>query len=457
MAAKVFISYRREDSAGHAGRVHDRLAREFGRDLLFMDVDGIPLGVNFVKVLQQEVAKCSVLLAVIGRDWLNVRGEDGQRRLDNASDFVRVEIAAALQRDIPVIPILLENAGIPRADQLPGDLQELALRNGLGVRHASFHTDMDILIRGLKERLGEADEQRGQPLARGAGSNIWINDDAAMRTAPGDRGPAANLPPAQEPSRQSDVRAPPPSVANRSVKAEQPTVAPTARRRNEVAAEPRAPSGAEPRAPSGAEPRAPFDAGPPPDDVQPIAPRADVRSQKRLFIILGLAIVVIASIGLLWPAAGPRDSATTAKSAADTASAPRDSTTTVKPVDTAIAPRESTTAVKPVANTASAPRDSTTTMNPAANSIGGLFEQLGIALPPAPANPRLDELQARADRLKAQADPIMARMETYGNTPSDLAKYQEDMRALSKIQAERSKLLNEYDDEARKAIKNIKQ
>jgi hypothetical protein len=443
MAAKVFISYRREDSAGHAGRVHDRLAREFGRDLLFMDVDGIPLGVNFVKVLQQEVAKCSVLLAVIGRDWLNVRDEDGRSRLDNPSDFVRVEIAAALQRDIPVIPILLENAGIPRADQLPADLQELALRNGLGVRHASFHTDMDILIRGLKERLGEADQQRGQPLARGAGSNIWMNDDAAMRsTARGDRGPAANLRPAQEPSRQSDVRAPSPSVANRSVKAEQPAVAPTARQRNEAAAEP--------RAPAGADPRAPFDAGPPPDDVQPIAPRVDVRSQKRLFIALGLAIIVIASIGLLWPAAGPRDSATTVKPAADTASAPSDNTTTVKPVGTAIAPRESTTTVKPVANTASAPRDSTTTTNPTANSIGGIFKQLGIALPPAPADPRLDQLQAQADR-------IFARMETYGNTPADWAKREEDMRALSKIQAKLSKMTDEAHDEARKAIKNIKQ
>src|SRR5712672_363266 len=101
MSAKVFISYRREDSAGYAGRVHDRLAREFGRDLLFMDVDGIPLGRNFAKVLQEEVAKCSVLLAVIGREWLDARAEDGLRRLDSPNDFVRVEIAAALQRDIP--------------------------------------------------------------------------------------------------------------------------------------------------------------------------------------------------------------------------------------------------------------------------------------------------------------------------------------------------------------------
>jgi hypothetical protein len=150
MSAKIFISYRRDDSAGHAGRVTDRLEREFGRDLLFMDVDAIPLGRNFVTVLHEEVAKCGALLAVIGSDWLDVRDDDGNRRLDNPNDFVRIEIAAALQRDIPVIPILLDGAKIPRANQLPDDLKELASRNGLDVRHASFHNDMEKLIRGLK-------------------------------------------------------------------------------------------------------------------------------------------------------------------------------------------------------------------------------------------------------------------------------------------------------------------
>src|SRR5215475_10550183 len=106
MAFKVFISYRRDDSAGHAGRVQDRLEREFGRDLSFIDVDAIPLGTNFVKVLHEEVAKCSVLLAVIGLNWLDARDDDGNRRLDDENDFVRIEIASALRRDIPVVPIL---------------------------------------------------------------------------------------------------------------------------------------------------------------------------------------------------------------------------------------------------------------------------------------------------------------------------------------------------------------
>jgi hypothetical protein len=92
MALKVFISYRRDDSAGHAGRVYDRLEREFGRDLLVMDVDSIPLGTNFVKVLGEEVVKCDVLLAIIGPGWLDARDENGKRRLENPDDFVRIEI-----------------------------------------------------------------------------------------------------------------------------------------------------------------------------------------------------------------------------------------------------------------------------------------------------------------------------------------------------------------------------
>jgi len=151
MAAKVFISYRRADSAGYSGRVMDRLDRELGRDLIFMDVDAIPLGTNFSKALHEEVAKCGVLLAVIGANWLDARDEHGNRRLDNPTDFVRIEIGAALQRNIPVIPILLEGARIPKADELPEDLKELALRNGMEIRHASFQDDMNRLIRGLKE------------------------------------------------------------------------------------------------------------------------------------------------------------------------------------------------------------------------------------------------------------------------------------------------------------------
>jgi hypothetical protein len=148
---KIFLSYRREDSAAAAGRLSDRLALELGNKSVFMDVDGIPLGVDFVKRLQLEVASCDTILAVIGPRWLDIVDEDGNRRLDNPNDFVRVEIAAALQRDIPVIPILLDGTTIPRRDRLPDDLKNLSNRNGLHVRHGSFHADVGRLVRELKE------------------------------------------------------------------------------------------------------------------------------------------------------------------------------------------------------------------------------------------------------------------------------------------------------------------
>ena len=150
MSPKLFISYRRDDSAGYAGRLYDQLKTEFGHDHLMIDVDSIPLGANFVKVLGEEVVKCDVLLAIIGPGWLDARDEDGKRRLEDPNDSVRIEIATALKRDVPLIPILIEGTRIPKADQLPDDLKELSVRNALNVRHGSFLDDMERLIRGLR-------------------------------------------------------------------------------------------------------------------------------------------------------------------------------------------------------------------------------------------------------------------------------------------------------------------
>jgi hypothetical protein len=152
MATRVFISYRREDSAALAGRVQDRLEHEFGCENLFMDVDTVRLGVDFVEVIREEVAKCDVLFAVVGPNWLNARDEEGHRRLDDPNDFPRIEIAAALR----VIPILFDGAKIPKADELPKDLDRLARRNALDVRNASFHGDIDRLIGELKRPFEQA-------------------------------------------------------------------------------------------------------------------------------------------------------------------------------------------------------------------------------------------------------------------------------------------------------------
>src|SRR5262245_5312023 len=125
-----------------------------------MDVDGIPFGADFVKRLTAEVTSCDMLVAVIGPKWLDIRDDDGNRRIENSTDFVRVEIAAALQRDIPVIPILLEGTRIPRADRLPPDLKDLSVREGLEIRHTSFHSDVNRLVLQLRGMPSNVDDGR---------------------------------------------------------------------------------------------------------------------------------------------------------------------------------------------------------------------------------------------------------------------------------------------------------
>ena len=153
-AGRVFISYRRQETSGLAGRLYDRLAARFGDDQVFMDVDTIALGVDFADVITQAVSTCEVLLAVIGPRWLTATDEDGQRRLDDPDDIVRLEIAAALERGIRVIPILVEGAAMPRRRQLPDELAKLARRNALILRHESFRFDADRLLDAIEPILG---------------------------------------------------------------------------------------------------------------------------------------------------------------------------------------------------------------------------------------------------------------------------------------------------------------
>jgi hypothetical protein len=149
----VFISYRRQEASGLAGRLSDRLAARFGDDQVFMDVDTIALGVDFAEVITQAVSTCQVLLAVIGPRWLTATDEGGRRRLDDPDDIVRLEVAAALDRDILVIPILVEGAVMPRRQELPESLAGLARRNALSVRHESFRADADRLLTAIEPIL----------------------------------------------------------------------------------------------------------------------------------------------------------------------------------------------------------------------------------------------------------------------------------------------------------------
>ena len=100
--SKIFISYRREDSGGYAGRLYDRLSRHFGKDQVFMDIDHIEPGEDFVALIGQQVGTCKILIALIGRNWVNAADKAGARRLDDPEDFVRVEIASALASNVRV-------------------------------------------------------------------------------------------------------------------------------------------------------------------------------------------------------------------------------------------------------------------------------------------------------------------------------------------------------------------
>jgi hypothetical protein len=145
----IFISYRREDAEGQAGRLYDDLVRHFGEDSVFMDVSGIEAGRDFRKAIDEQVASCGVLLAMIGRNWFDAKDDSGRRRIDDPMDFVRLETASALKREIPVIPVLVGGAGMPRPELLPQDLAELAYRNAVELTHARWDSDVQVLFKAL--------------------------------------------------------------------------------------------------------------------------------------------------------------------------------------------------------------------------------------------------------------------------------------------------------------------
>jgi hypothetical protein len=146
----IFISYRRDDSEGETGRLFDDLVRAYGDASVFMDVAGIQPGLDFRKAIDANVSGCGVLLAVIGPTWASVTGSGGTRRLDNPDDYVRLEIASALKRNIPVIPVLVHDAHMPTLDQLPEDLKDLRYRNSVELTHARWNSDVALLIGALK-------------------------------------------------------------------------------------------------------------------------------------------------------------------------------------------------------------------------------------------------------------------------------------------------------------------
>ena len=166
----IFLSYRREDSEGQAGRLYDDLVAVFGPDSVFMDVAAIQPGRDFRKSIDQSLNSCGVFLSLIGKSWLTAKDTSGQRRLDDPADFVRIETGAALKRDIPVIPVLVQGASAPKPDQLPDDLKELAFRNAVELTHARWDSDIEVLIKALRPHISQSgpkpEPQRVQPASK---------------------------------------------------------------------------------------------------------------------------------------------------------------------------------------------------------------------------------------------------------------------------------------------------
>jgi TIR domain len=226
----IFISYRREDSIAYAGRLNDHLRARFGRDRVFMDVDAIEPGEDFVEVLKRKVGSCAVLIAVIGKGWYGAT-PGAQRRLDNPDDYVRLEIAAALERGVRVIPALVGGARMPGAAELPPDLVALTRRNAIEISDTSFQASIDKLIEAL-ERLETGTPQIGRfrvpktvsgrlvalalVAAAAWGLYYWVRDTTESRGGPR----------STEPDQVTVAKPSPPTRAESAGTAPAPTSAP---------------------------------------------------------------------------------------------------------------------------------------------------------------------------------------------------------------------------------------
>src|SRR5437762_2065837 len=157
----IAISYRREDSLPTAGRLYDRLQAKFGKENVFMDFDSIPPGMDFREQIKQMIERSKLVIAIIGPHWLGEQ-PDASRRIDNPADFVRLEIAYALERGIPIIPVLVNNTPMPPPEKLPQEIEGLAFRNALILDTGiDFHHHADRLITGIGKAMDVTPRSRG--------------------------------------------------------------------------------------------------------------------------------------------------------------------------------------------------------------------------------------------------------------------------------------------------------
>ena len=157
---KIFVNYRRGDDPGSAQALFFTLEQAFGVENVFMDVESMPAGENFVEVLTRQVSGCDVFLAVMGKGWLEARDHAGRRRIDNSKDFVRIEIEAALDLKKHIIPVLIGDAPVPRAEDLPESLQPLTVRHAVRIVHGRFKADCEGLIKSIRQAFDKIEAKR---------------------------------------------------------------------------------------------------------------------------------------------------------------------------------------------------------------------------------------------------------------------------------------------------------
>ena len=167
VSSRIFISYRREDSSPYAGRLFDQLSARFGESQVFMDVDTLEPGIDFIQRIEESIGSADVLIAVIGRGWASAVDESGRRRLDDPHDFVRIEVGGALRREIRVIPVLVGGARMPEAEELPDDLDALTRRNGLEISDTDWRSGTERLFVTIEHVLGLAQAQPPPPSVAG--------------------------------------------------------------------------------------------------------------------------------------------------------------------------------------------------------------------------------------------------------------------------------------------------
>ncbi len=192
MKHSIFISYRRDDAEGEAGRLYDDLVRAYGNDAVFMDVAGIAPGLDFRKAIDDNVAGCGVFLAIIGSQWATITGTDGRRRLDDDNDFVRLEIASALARNIAVIPVLVHDSRMPHPEQLPDNIKDFAYRNSVEISHARWNSDVQLLIDALKQYVTTSTATETQPVH--ATVSVQLPPPVSSDSRPSTPAPTSRLP-----------------------------------------------------------------------------------------------------------------------------------------------------------------------------------------------------------------------------------------------------------------------